>query len=343
MQNTINWQRFAEIIHSASKIVLTIHHRPDGDCIGSALAMRLILLHLGKEVRIFAPHRTPPTLTFLDPDSHVTALEDMTEEDIRWMQAADLVLVLDTSAWAQLGNMVTPYRESSATKIVLDHHATGTGLDAESFINADAEATGTLVVQAAEALGVPMSYEIACPAFAAIATDTGWFRFSSTTSETFRTAGKLIDLGVRVDAVYREIYEQESLGRLRLVGRTLSKTESYLDNLFVLTWILLEDFEAAGACSSDSEDIVNMLLQVRGVKMAALIAELKDKTYKVSFRSRCKVDCGILAAHFGGGGHREAAGALLAPPFENAKQAVIEAVTKAMRESDNADYTAAQQ
>ena len=331
MQTTINWQRFAEIVHSASKIVLTIHHRPDGDCIGSALAMREMLLRLGKDVRIIAPHQTPPTLAFLDPHHCITALEDMTEEDTHYLQTADLLCVLDTSSWAQLGEMATLFRNSSAKKIVLDHHVKGDDIGAEQFIDSTAEATGALAVQAADALGVPMTLEIAEPAFVALATDTGWFRFSNVTSETLRTAGRLIDVGVQPDAVYREIHEQESLGRIRLIGRTLSKTESHLDGQFLLTWILIEDFKAAGARASDSEDIINMLLQVRDSKMAVLFSELKDGTFKASFRSRCAVDCSVLAAQFGGGGHKKAAGASLALPFEQTKQMLIDAVTEALR------------
>jgi phosphoesterase RecJ-like protein len=331
MQKPIDWQRFAEVIHSASNIVLTIHQRPDGDCIGSALAMRQILCQLGKDVRIIAPHRTPPPLAFLDPHSTITALEDMTEEDAQYLHTADLLFVLDTSSWAQLGDMATPFRDSPAKKIVLDHHVKGNDIGAEMFVDSTADATGTLVVQAADALGVSLSVDMARPAFVALATDTGWFRFSSVTSETFRTAARLLDTGTPLAETYRELYEQESLGRVRLIGRTLSKAESYLEDQFLLTWILLEDFELAGARSSDSEDIVNMLLQVRGSKMAALISELKDKTFKISFRSRCSVDCSVLAAQFGGGGHKKAAGATLNPPFDQVKQTIIEAVTEALQ------------
>jgi len=330
MQTSIDWQRFAEVIRSASNIVLTIHHRPDGDCIGSALAMREILLQLGKNVRVIAPHRTPPTLAFLDPHHHVTALEDMTEEDRHFFQTADLLCVLDTSSWAQLGEMAHHFRESSAKKIVLDHHVKGDDIGAEQFIDHHAEATGAIVVQAADALAVPLTLDIARPTFVALATDTGWFRFANVTSSTLRTAGRLIDAGVHPDVMYREIYEQESLGRIRLVGRTLSKAESYLEGQLLVTWILLEDFKAAGALSSDSEDIINMLLQVRESKMAVLFSELKDGTFKASFRSRCAVDCSVLAAQFGGGGHKKAAGASLAFPFEQTKQALIDAVTEAL-------------
>jgi len=330
MQHTIDWHRFVEIVRSASKIILTIHQRPDGDCIGSALAMRQILLSLGKEVRIIAPHKTPPTLAFIDPHHYITALADMTEEETRWLHTADLFFVLDTSSWAQLGDIESLFRKSSAKKIVLDHHVKGNDIGAEMFMDSHAEATGALVVQAADALGVPISPEIAQPAFVALATDTGWFRFSSVTPETFRTAGRLMDAGTQPEVIYRELYEQESLGRIRLIGHTLSKTESYLDGQFLLTWIMLKDFAAAGARSSDSEDIINMLLQVRGSKMAVLISELKNQSFKISFRSRCSVDCSILAAQFGGGGHKKAAGALLNPPFEEVKRAIIEAVTRAL-------------
>ena len=329
MKNTIDWQRFAEVICSASKIILTIHHRPDGDCIGSVLAMHQILLRLGKDARIFAPHRTPQTLAFLDPNHRIIALEDMTEEDRQWLQTADLFFVLDTSSWAQLGDMAVPFRESSIKKIVLDHHVRGDDIGAEKFVDPDAEATGILVVRAADALGVSLSADIAQCAFVALTTDTGWFRFSSVTPETFRMAARLVEAGAQPDVMYREIYEQESLGRIRLIGRTLSKTESYLDGQFLLTWILLDDFTSAGARSSDSEDIINMLLQVRGSKMAALISELKDGTYKISFRSRCAIDCSVLAAQFGGGGHKKAAGASLPPPFDQVKQTIIDAITKA--------------
>jgi len=330
MHTSIDWQRFAEVVHSASNIVLTLHHRPDGDCVGSALAMREILLQLGKDVRIIAPHRTPPTLAFLDPHHHVTALENRTEADSRFLQTADLLCVLDTSSWAQLGEMAHHFRDSSAKKIVLDHHVKGDDIGAEQFIDPNAEATGALVVQAADALGVPITRDIAVLTFVALATDTGWFRFANVSSDTLRMAGRLIDAGVHPDAIYREIYEQESLGRIRLVGRTLAKTEPYLEGQLLVTWILLEDFAAAGALASDSEDIINMLLQVHDSKMAVLISELKDGTFKASFRSRCTVDCSVLAAQFGGGGHKKAAGASLALPFEQAKQVLINAVTEAL-------------
>lgn len=330
MTQKINWLRFKELVDPVSTVLLTAHQRPDGDCLGCEMAMYRALISLGKKVRIVNPHRTPPTLAFIDPDGVMKALEETTPEDRIWMDQVDMFLILDTSSWAQLGDMADLFKVSRAKKVVIDHHVKGDDVGAECFVNNKAEATGMLVVDAIEALGVELSKEIAEAIFVAIATDTGWFRFRSVGAHTFRTTAKLIDAGVCPGDVYRELYEQESQGRIRLIGRTLSKTESYFDGKVMLTWVLLDDLEQAGALPSDTEDIVNMLLQVMGSKVAAFISELRDGTFKLSFRSRCSIDCSLLAAQFGGGGHKAAAGASSNRPLKETKSAILNAISKAL-------------
>jgi phosphoesterase RecJ-like protein len=329
MQSPIDWFQFTDRIRNASRILLTAHQRPDADCLGSELAMRLILIGLGKDVRIVNPHQTPPTLAFLDPHGFIKHLGQLSVGDRNWIDNIDLFMVLDTSSWAQLGDMGEIFKASQAKKLVLDHHAKGDDIEAERFIDPNAEATGVLVVRAADALEVGLTREIAEPAFAAIATDTGWFRFSSVNAETYRIAARLLDAGVVPAALYRELHEQESLGRIRLVGRTLAQTESHFGGRLMLTQMLQKDFAVAGALSSDSEDIVNMLLQVKNSLMAVLLSELKDGTFKISFRSRCAVDCSVLAAQFGGGGHRQAAGASSTCPLDETKNTILKAIEMA--------------
>jgi phosphoesterase RecJ-like protein len=331
MESPIDWSHFAAIIHSSSRILLTAHQRPDGDCLGSELAMRQILLALGKEVRIVNPHSTPPSLTFLDETGCIKPLAQLTDEDRIWIDHADLIFVLDTSSWAQLGDMAPVFKAFRAKKLVLDHHAKGYNIGAERFIDPKAEATGILVVRAADVLNVPLNQEIAEAAFVALSTDTGWFRFSSVNAETYRTVARLIDAGVVPAKVYRNLYEQESLGRIRLIGRTLAQIEPYFNGKLMLVRIMLNDFDAAGALSSDSEDIINMALQVKNSQMAVLISELKDGSFKISFRSRCAVDCSLLAAQFTGGGHKQAAGASSNLPYEQIKQSVLQAIEKAFK------------
>src|SRR6516225_5141833 len=258
----INWPRFVEIICSHQRFLLICHVRPDCDALGSELAMAGILEARGKDVLLVNDFAIPPTLTFIDPKNKVKQLG----KDVTAAQLADreVIMVLDTSAWIQLGKMADVIRQSKAFKIVLDHHVSSDDLGAEMFKNTSAEATGRLVVEAADALGVALTPEIAAPAFAALATDTGWFRFASTSAETFRVAARLVDAGAKPDLLYKQLYEGDTLGRLRLIGRTLARAQTELEGRLVHTWIERGDFEAAGALPSDTEDIINMTLTVGG-------------------------------------------------------------------------------
>ena len=138
----------------------------------------------------------------------------------------EVLIVLDTTAWAQLGAMADVIRTTKAIKVVLDHHVSGDDLGAELFKDADAEATGRLVIAAADQLGVRLTPEIAQPAFVALATDTGWFRFSSTTADTLRLAARLVEAGAEPDQLYKSLYETDSHARLQLIGRALGGRRS---------------------------------------------------------------------------------------------------------------------
>lgn len=325
----VDWRRFVELVERARSFILTAHIRPDCDALGSELAMAGILEKRGKKVLICNAFSVPPNLRFLDPHGFMKRLEaDVRPEELA---SYDAMMVLDTSAWAQLGAMAEQWKRFSGIKIVLDHHVSEDDLGAEVFKDVAAEATGRLVIEAADALGVPLTREIAEPAFMALATDTGWFRFSSTRADTLRLAARLLDLGVRPDEVYRRLYENDSFGRLRLIGRTLNRAELELDGRLIHSAIERSDFEAASAHPSDSEDIINMLLAVGGTKFAVLFVEQPSGGFKISLRSRCEVDCSRLAEQFGGGGHRKAAGALLNEPLPAVRSRVLDAVRAALR------------
>jgi phosphoesterase RecJ-like protein len=325
----INWPRFVEIICSHQRFLLICHVRPDCDALGSELAMAGILEARGKDVLLVNDFAIPPTLTFIDPQHKVKQLG----KDVTIEQLADreVIMVLDTSAWIQLGKMADVIRQSKAFKIVLDHHVSSDDLGAEMFKNTSAEATGRLVVEAADALGVALTPEIAAPAFAALATDTGWFRFASASAETFRVAARLVDAGAKPDLLYKQLYEGDTLGRLRLIGRTLARAQTELEGRLVHTWIERGDFEAAGALPSDTEDIINMTLTVGGTEVAVILVEQASGQFKVSFRSRSDVDCSWLAEQFKGGGHKRAAGATVDGPLATAQPRVLEAVRAAMQ------------
>jgi phosphoesterase RecJ-like protein len=325
----IDWSRLSAILAGKRRVLVTSHVRPDGDALGSELAMAAVLEQLGKEVAIVNAFDVPPHLKFLDPQSKLQRLD--ADVPRCWIETVDLFVVLDTCAWAQLGGMAEVLRAAKAAKVVLDHHVSSDDLGAEVFKDVEAEATGRLVYAAAEHLGVAITPEIAVPLFAALATDTGWFRFNSATAETYRLAARLIDAGAVPENLYRNLYENESLGRVRLAGRGMARAQTELGGRLIHTWISAEDFPAAGALASDTEDLVNRILAVGGVEVAAIFVEQRGGGCRVSLRSRSRIDCARLAEQFGGGGHLHAAGATLQESLQSAQSRVLDAVRAAMR------------
>lgn len=326
---SINWPRFVEIVRANQRFVLTSHVRPDCDALGSELGMAGVLEALGKSVRIVNGQKTPPNIAFIDPTNRIKAIgEDVKPEELA---DAQVLMILDTSAWAQLGPMGDVIRTSGAHKVLVDHHVGEDDLGAEHFKNTSAEATGRLVVEAAEALGVALTPEIATPLFAAVATDTGWFRFGSAGSGTYRVAAQLIDAGARPADIYKCLYEQDTLGRIKLRGVILSRVTTELAGRLAHTYVLREDFAQTGSVPSDTEDAINMALAIAGTQVAVIFVEQEKGGFKISFRSRSALDCNQLAAQFGGGGHKAAAGAFVAGPFAEAQARVLDAVRAAMQ------------
>jgi phosphoesterase RecJ-like protein len=329
---TVDWPHFVDIIRKNQRFLLTTHIRPDCDALGSCLGMAGILDRLGKQVRIVNGQATPPNLKFIDPRNRIQALGvDVQSSDLLG-EAFDVLMVLDTSAWAQLGPMGEVVRGTTAKRIVLDHHQSSDDLGALEFKSTEAEATGRLVTEAAEHLGVALTPEIARALFAAVATDTGWFRFASTSSETFRVGALLVDAGARPCELYHSLYENNTLARTKLIGRILARTEAELDGKLIHTAAMLDDFRATGALPTDTEDVINLTLQVGTAQVAMIMVEQQSGGFKISFRSRSAVDCSKLAEQFGGGGHKAAAGAFIKEPFEAAQAKLLDAVRAAMRQ-----------
>lgn len=325
----VDWERFRQMIGSHQRFLLTSHIRPDCDALGSELGMAGVLRAVGKDVIIVNGQATPPNLQFIDPAHELKTLGvDVGPADLA---AVEVLMILDTSAWAQLGPMADVIKASPARRVVLDHHVGEDALGAELFKDTTAEATGRLVADAATALGVQLTPEMAMPLFAAVATDTGWFRFGSTTPITYRCAAALMEAGAKPAAIYNQLYEQETLARLKLRGHILARVQSELDGRLVHTYVRSEDFAATGALPSDTEDAINLTLNVAGTLVAVILVEQPAGGFKISFRSRTPaVDCNQLAQQFQGGGHKAAAGGFIKEPFAEAQEKVLAAARQAL-------------
>jgi phosphoesterase RecJ-like protein len=324
----IDWSRFVELVRCHQRFVVTCHIRPDGDALGSELALAAALEQLGKQVLVANAFAVPPNYRFLVPPNKLRQLGvDVTRAEI---ERYEVLIVVDTMAWAQLGAMADVIRATRLKKVAIDHHVSGDDLGGEALQDSQAEATGRLVIEAADALGVRLTPEIAVPAFVALTTDTGWFRFSSTTPQTFALASRLTAAGALPDAVFKSLYENNSLARLHLQGVALSRSQTELDGRLIVSWLTQADFAACRALPSDSEDLINTTLSVGSTQAALFLVEQPDGRVKASFRSRCDVNCAQVAEQFGGGGHRKAAGATLRGPMREALAQTLDAMRAAM-------------
>lgn len=324
---SVPWNKLIERLKSFDRFVLTSHIRPDCDALGSELAMAGILEGMGKRVMIVNGHPTPPILTFLDPRQSIRVLgESITPEEV----SGDCLIILDTSAWAQLGPMADVVRRFGGHKMVIDHHVGEDDLGAELFKDTSAEATGHLVALCAKHAGATITKPMANAMYAAIATDTGWFRFASTTSATYRVIADLVDAGASPSAIYGDLFERDTIGRVRLRGRILSRVAEECNGQLVHTYVRKEDFHETGALPSDTEDAINLALAIEGTRTAFIMIEQLKGGFKVSFRSRCHVDCNEVARQFGGGGHRAAAGAFVEGDFREVQNRILQAVRSAL-------------
>jgi phosphoesterase RecJ-like protein len=325
----LDWATLLGVLRDARSFVLTSHVRPDCDALGSELGMLGILEAIGKDVRIVNAQATPANLKWIDPDHRLESLAEGVKKDD--LVSRDVLIVLDTSAWAQLGAMGDVAKAMREKVLVIDHHVSEDDLSDRWFKDTSAEATARIVYEIGLRLKVPLSKRIATPLYAGLSTDTGGFRFPNVSGESFRVAARLVDAGADPTAIYRELFEQDSLARLHLVGRTLAGAQASHGGRVIVSTVRQSDIKEVQAQPADTEDLVNLTLAVKGTEVAVILIEQPDGRIKTSFRSRSQVDCNALAARFGGGGHKAAAGAILPGPFDVAHEQVLAAVDEVCR------------
>lgn len=328
---TIDWKPLLELIDQHDSFLITSHCRADCDALGSELGLAKVLEARGKQAIVVNGDPTPEHIRFMDPEGRVGVVGETAP--LESLRGIDVLIIVDTSAWSQLGPMAEVVRGFAGPRVVIDHHVSEDDFDASVFKDAAAEATGRLILDLAEALEVQPSPEVAALLFTAIATDTGWFRFSSVTEKTFLALAKLTAAGASPPQTFSQLYEQHSLPRLYLRGRILEHVSADCDGRLMWTYVAAQDFIETNANRTDTEDAINTLLTVASAEVAILFVELESDVTKVSLRSRSEFDVRAVAEQFGGGGHRAAAGVTFAGDMEHAQQGVLDAVRAAMEDA----------
>jgi len=314
----------AALIQGAPRrCVVTSHIRPDGDAIGSALALALALRSLGHTVTVLNEDGLPDNLRFLPGGELVLQPSGPV--------AADIVFALDNATQPRLGEAVNAAIAGAPMLVNVDHHVSNTRYGHHQYIDTDAPATGQIVAEWLDAAGMVLDPAIAENLYTAISTDTGSFQYSNTTPVTHRWAARLIEAGLDVGELNRKIYQSSPLRRVKLLGELL-KVLDISDDGRVASWHLTEEMAArAGARPEDSENMIDHIRGIEGVVVAAFFEELPDGKVRLSLRSKdARFDASALCGQFGGGGHIMAAGARLRGPVTEARTRVLSSIHEAL-------------
>jgi len=303
----INFKELAKILTVNNSFLLTTHVNPDADAVGSEIALYNILTLLSKQVKIINHSETPYNLRFLDTSQIIEKYNDKVHDN--FILNSDVLVALDFNRADRLVSMQRIFEDTNALKICIDHHQDSTGFANHFFVDSNYAATGHIIYEFLKETNlVKMNFDIAYPLYAAIMTDTGSFRFERTDSDLHRIVADLIDYGVNPSEVYSKLYDESKLSKIKLLGRCLNSLQIIDDGRIGYMIITQKDFSELQAIESDTENFVNFILSVEGVKLGLMFIELKNG-FKVSFRSKGNLPVNKLAAEFGGGGHLNAAGA----------------------------------
>ncbi len=314
-------RRIVERLGAASRVLLVLHVRPDGDSIGSTLAMAAALRALGKATEVVAPDPIPPNLAFV-PGAGAVVDAGATRGSF------DTALFLDCASLDRIGG-ATADLERAGPILNVDHHSSNQRYGEINYVEPQAAACGEVTYDLIRALGVALDVEMAVGLYVAIVTDTGSFRYQSVTARTHRIAAQLLGLGVRPAEVAERIWDNRSLASLRLEAaalRTLER-EGELAWMDVTPQMLAE----SGAAAYETEGLVNLPRSLEGVEVAVLFSDEGRGEVRVSLRSTARVDVSTVAVSLGGGGHARAAGCTLGMSLAAAHAAVLTAVRAAMR------------
>lgn len=326
LRTNTTFEEIARHLRKGKSFVVLSHYRPDGDAIGSSLAIALALRSMGKSVRVLNEDAVPETLRFLPGSS-------MMEQPDGGSVQADAVIAVDCATRERLGEKCLAALAAVPLWINIDHHRSNEDYGDLHFIDSDAPASGEIVFNLLTSTGMPLDRDIGSNLYVAISTDTGSFQYQGTTARTYEIGAELIRLGVDIAALARSTYENYPLRRIQLL-RALLNTMEITHGGRVASWGLTSELAAAaGIKPEDAEGLIDTLRSVQGVIVAVSFEELPppDGRIRLSMRSKdSRVDVGKVCAAFGGGGHALAAGARLAGPLSDAKTRIFHALDEAL-------------
>ena len=304
-----------EKINSAKNILVLVHENPDGDAIGSGLAMEMLLKNMGKDVCFYVP-KYPHIFNNLPGAADIVSILDENK-------SFDLALAIDTASEAQLSTWKDDFYKTEE-RIVIDHHASNSKYGNINYVEPNSPACAETLYKIFKSWNVDITKDIATCILAGIITDTGGFQYCNVTRETFMIAAEILDKGVDLTKTYKQVYSTFTKTSLILRAKALNRMEFLLDGKVAFTYITSEDEEGLDVNSGDYDGIVNEGRCIEGVEVSVFMHQREDGAYKISFRANDYLNVSEVASKlFNGGGHIRAAGAVAEGSIEEIKEKIL--------------------
>lgn len=307
----------AEVIKKAHRPLISGHVMPDGDSLGSALALGLGLKTLGQEVTIVSSDPVPDLYGFL-PGVNQINVGHVPPGDY------DLFIALDCSVLDRLGPSVIATLNSGLTTLVIDHHVNDNPFGDYNYVDPKAAATGQIVMDLLDLLKIDLDHDLAVNIYTAIVTDTGSFRYENTTPEVHIKISRLIKCGISISTLSNMLFGEQPIESIRLLVVALNSLE--ISECGQIAWLSIsqKQVHSVGAEDQHVDGLINYPRKIKGVELAIVFKELNDGMVKVSLRSKYKIDVNLLAKKFGGGGHIRASGCTFEGGLDRARKLVLE-------------------
>jgi bifunctional oligoribonuclease and PAP phosphatase NrnA len=309
-----------QVLRDGERFLVCSHARPDGDAVGSMVALGMVLEQMGKQADLVMADRVPALYRRLPG-----AEEIRSAERVSGRYDAAILLECDSVERAQLQGLEDLFL------INIDHHISGRPYAQLNWIDCGAASVGELVYRVAKAAGVTLTPQMAACLYTTILTDTGSFSYGALSERTFALARELVLAGADPIALAQEVYYSVPVAKVILLGAALKNLQR--EDRIAWLWITLEDMAHAGALEEDCEGIVNFALSIAGVEAAVFLRELPEGQVRLSLRSKGSVNVAVLAEKLGGGGHENAAGCTLEGPLERARDEVLTELRRAVVEA----------
>lgn len=319
----LNMGKAIDLIKESNNIFIASHINPDGDNIGSSLALSLALKKYNKDIRVLKSDIIPADFTFL-PGINLIKEYDNKLDDI------DLFITLDCGDENRLGKSKALLKK--ANKIInIDHHISNTNFGDINIVDSEVTATGELIYHFIKQMNIEIDQDIATNIYTAISTDSGSFKYESVSSNTHRIIADLLDKGINKADVNINLYENMSFTRMKLFIKSLTTLETFDNGKIAVVEVTQDMLEETGASLEDSEGIISFIKKLSTVEAACILKELEKEDIKISLRTKKYLDASSICNKFDGGGHKRAAGCTIYTDIKEAKRLIIKSIQESMK------------